>query len=101
MEKTRYSEQDIVKFYRNIREDYAFNDDIFNDDDERVRNIKEVVQERLTASDRTLIILYAETQSYRKLAKVMGVSHATIRTQVKRIQDIIKKEICRKGEKNS
>ena len=94
MEETKtHSEKDIVKFYRSIKEDYAYDDDVMNDEDELVHRIKEVIHKRLSAADRTLLLLYAEAKSYRKLAEVMGVSHATIRTQVKRIQDIIKSEI--------
>ena len=76
----------LVRTYKDIRADYVFNPDIMNDEPERVRLVKYIVQERLNQVDRTLIILYADCQSYRKLGKRLGLSHTTIRGEIVRIK---------------
>lgn len=77
--------KEIVAEFRAIKKEYAFNPDAFCEDDERVRKIKRIV-DNLPLADRTIILLYAEYQSLRKVAKVIGVSHATIRLEINRIK---------------
>lgn len=79
-------EKEIVKDYKTIREDYTFNPDIFNDEPERIARVKYIINCRLNQVDRTLIILYADCQSYRKLGKRLGLSHTTIRCEIMRIK---------------
>lgn len=80
---------EIVQEYKEIKGDYAYNSDMMSPDDERVAKLKKVINERLSAPDKTIIILYAELQSYRKLGKEFGLSHMTIRREVMRIKKII------------
>lgn len=82
----------IVQEYRSIRGEYAFNPDIMCQDSERASIIKEIIDTRLSVPDKTIIILYAELQSYRKLGKEFNLSHMTIRREVMRIRGIILKE---------
>lgn len=92
-------EKEVVKDYKTIREDYTFNPDIFNDEPERIARVKYIINCRLNQVDRTLIILYADCQSYRKLGKRLGLSHATIRGEIMRIKaDILR--IYKELEKN-
>ena len=86
------TEREIVKDYREIREDYSWHPDIFSKDDERVSRVKEIISTRLSVVDKTIILLYVDCQSYRKLGKRLGVSHMTIRREVQRIKGIILKE---------
>lgn len=78
----------IVQEFRLIKEEYAHNPDVFCKDDERVRKLKYII-DHLDIVDRTIILLYAEYQSLREVAKLMGVSHATIRTEINRIKQIV------------
>ena len=80
------NEKEIVRDYKTIREDYTFNPDIFNDEPEKVARVKYIINKRLNQVDRTLIILYADCQSYRKLGKRLGLSHTTIRGEIMRIK---------------
>lgn len=80
------AEVDAVKDFKEIREDYAYNPDIFNDEPERIARTKYIINHRLSQVDRTLIILYADCQSYRKLGKRLGLSHTTIRQEIMRIK---------------
>ena len=82
----------LVRTYKDIRADYVFNPDIMNDEPERVRLVKYIVQERLNQVDRTLILLYADCHSYRKLGARLGLSRTTIQAEINRIKAIILKE---------
>ena len=79
-------EQEIVRDYKEIREDYTQNTDIFNMEDERVAVVKWIIHNRLTQVERTIILLYIDCQSYRKLGKRLGLSHSTCRTIVQNIR---------------
>lgn len=85
-------ENEIVKEYRQIKEDYKFNPDIMCLDDPKVSRIKEIIDTKLSQVDKTIILLYADCLSYRKLGKKMHLSHMTIRREVIRIKKIILEE---------
>lgn len=85
-------ENEVVKEYRQIKEDYKFNPDIMCPDDPRVSRIKEIIDTKLSQVDKTIILLYCDCLSYRKLGKKMHLSHMTIRREVIRIKKIILEE---------
>ena len=93
-------ENEVVKEYRQIKEDYAFNPDIMCPDDPRVARIKEIIDTKLSQVDKTIILLYADCLSYRKLGKKMRLSHMTVRRECMRIKKIILEEYD-KMEKHS
>ena len=86
------NEREVVSEYRKIRQDYTYNPDIMNEEDERLTRLKKIIEEKLSLADKTIILLYVDCQSYRKLGKRLGVSHMTIRREVQRIKNIILKE---------
>ena len=83
------NENEVVKEYRTIKEEYAYDPDILSNDDERVARVKQIIDTRLSVVDKTIILLYADCQSFRKLGKKLGVSHMTIRRECMRIKKII------------
>lgn len=85
------AEKDAARDYMEIRKDYAFDPDIMNDEHERVARVKYIVNNRLNQVDRTLIILYADCQSYRKLGKRLGLSHTTVMLEIRRIKAEIRR----------
>lgn len=85
-------ENEVVKEYRQIKEDYKFNPDIMCPDDPRVSRIKEIIDTKLSQVDKIIILLYCDCLSYRKLGKKMHLSHMTIRREVIRIKKIILEE---------
>ncbi len=85
-------ENEVVKEYRQIKEDYKFDPGIMCPDDPRVSRIKEIIDTKLSQVDKTIILLYADCLSYRKLGKKMHLSHMTIRREVIRIKKIILEE---------
>ena len=93
-------ENEVVKEYRQIKEDYKFNPDIMSPDDPRVSRIKEIIDTKLSQVDKTIILLYADCLSYRKLGRKMRLSHMTVRRECMRIKKIILEEYD-KMEKHS
>lgn len=93
------TEREIVRDYREIKEEYAWHPDIFTKDDERVAKVKEIINTKLSVIDKTIIVLYADCQSYRKLGKRLGVSHMTIRRECQRIKKIILEEYQKEEKK--
>lgn len=87
------TEKKVVAEFKVIAKDYAYDEDIMCMDDERIRAIKKIIDQKLSLVDKTIILLYAELMSYRKLGELMHLSHMTIRKEVKRIIRIIKSEL--------
>ena len=83
---------EIVKEFRQIKQEYAWNPDIMCPDDPRVARIKEIIDTKLSQVDKTIILLYADCLSYRKLGKKMRLSHMTVRRECMRIKKIILEE---------
>lgn len=81
--------KEIIRDFRDIKEDYVFDSDIMNMEDERVHRIKEIINTRLSLVDKTLILLYVDCQSFRKLGERLGLSHMTCRKEIIRIKNII------------
>ena len=86
------TEREVVSEFRKIRQEYSYNPDIMNEEDERLTRVKKIIDTKLSLADKTIILLYVDCQSYRKLGKRLGVSHMTLRREVQRIKNIILKE---------
>lgn len=82
-------ENEIARSYLEIAKDYVFDPSIFNNEPERVALVKYIINERLSQVDRTIIVLYADCQSYRKLGKRLGLSHQTVAREIHRIKNEI------------
>lgn len=93
-------ENEVVKEFRLIKQEYRFNPDIMSPDDPRVARLKEIIDTKLSQVDKTIILLYADCLSYRKLGKKMRLSHMTVRRECMRIKKIILEEYD-KMEKHS
>ena len=83
------TENKVVNEYRAIKQDYAYDADIMSNDDPRVARLKYIIDTKLSLVDKTIILLYADCQSYRKLGKKMRLSHMTMRRECMRIKKII------------
>lgn len=83
---------EVIAEFRKIKQEYTYNPDIMNEEDERLTRIKKIIDNKLSLADKTIILLYVDCQSYRKLGARLGVSHMTIRREVQRIKNIILKE---------
>ena len=83
---------EVIAEFRKIKQEYSYNPDIMNEEDERLTKVKKIIDNKLSLADKTIILLYVDCQSYRKLGARLGVSHMTIRREVQRIKNIIMKE---------
>ena len=83
---------EVIAEFRKIKQEYSYNPDIMNEEDERLTRIKKIIDTKLSLADKTIILLYVDCQSYRKLGKRLGVSHMTLRREVQRIKKIILEE---------
>lgn len=83
---------EVIAEFRKIKQEYYYNPDIMNEEDERLTRVKKIIDTKLSLADKTIILLYVDCQSYRKLGARLGVSHMTIRREVQRIKNIILKE---------
>ena len=83
---------EVIAEFRKIKQEYTYNPDIMNEEDERLTRVKKIIDQKLSLADKTIILLYVDCQSYRKLGKRLGVSHMTLRREVQRIKNIILKE---------
>ena len=83
---------EVFADFRKINQEYTYNPDIMCEDDPRISRVKEIIDNKLSLADKTIILLYVDCQSYRKLGARLGVSHMTIRREVQRIKNIIMKE---------
>lgn len=86
---------DVVKEFRMIRKEYKHDSSIMNTDDPRVARLKEIIDNRLSQADRTILLLYCDCQSYRKLGKKLNLSHMTIRKEVIRIREKVLEEFAK------
>ena len=80
---------EIVKEFRQIKQEYAWNPDIMCPDDPRVARLKEIIDTKLSQVDKTIILLYADCASCRKLGARLRVSYVTAMREVNRIKRII------------
>ena len=83
---------EVIAEFRKIKQEYSYNPDIMNEEDERLTRVKKIIDTKLSLADKTIILLYVDCQSYRKLGARLGVSHMTLRREVMRIKNIILKE---------
>lgn len=83
---------EVIAEFRKIKQEYSYNPDIMNEEDERLTRVKKIIDTKLSLADKTIILLYVDCKSYRKLGARLGVSHMTIRREVQRIKKIILKE---------
>ena len=83
---------EVVKEYRAIKEEYAFDPSIFNQGDPKVERLKEIIDTKLSQADKIILLLYVDCQSFRKLGKKLNLSHMTCRREVLRIRQIVLEE---------
>ena len=83
---------EVISEFRKIKQEYSYNPNIMNEEDERLTRLKTIIDQRLSLADKTIILLYVDCQSLRKLGARLGVSHMTLRREVQRIKNIIVRE---------
>lgn len=92
MSKKQGKPETAFRDFKDIEADYRFDPSIFTQDGERVAALKYIIDNKLSRVDKTLILIYADCLSYRKMGQRLGFSHTTMRNEVKRIKGLILEE---------
>ena len=69
-----------------IEDEYKPNNSIFDEDDEEVKKIKYIIYNKLSETDRRIILAYSEIGNIRDTAKLFKVSPTTIWNMIKNIK---------------
>jgi len=100
MSKIEGRPETAFRDFKDIEADYKFDPSIFTADEDRVAALKYIIDNKLSRVDKTLILIYADCLSFRKMGKRLGFSHTTMRNEVKRIKGIILEEYAKIEKKN-
>lgn len=74
---------------KNILEDYAPDDDIFSEEDEKINKLKHIIYDELDEVDKRVLLMYAELGTLEKVGKELGVSRASSCIRIKQIRQQI------------
>ena len=66
-------------------------------DSEEIYNIKDIILHTLDENDRIVFLLYLEYNSMGKVAKMLHVSTTTIYYLIRKVREIIKLELKKRG----
>lgn len=69
-----------------IYSDYLPDDSVFSEETEEINHLKHIIFDKLTESERRIIILYTELQSVRKVAKLLFISPSSAWNEISRIK---------------
>lgn len=78
---------------KRILEEYLPDDDLFSSEDARMNALKHIIYEKLSETDKRVILLYAELGSQREVGRKLGVSASTVNILIKRIRNEILKHL--------
>lgn len=78
---------------KRILEEYLPDDGLFSAEDERMNALKHIIYEKLSETDKRVILLYAELGSQREVGRKLGVSASTVNILIKRIRNEILKHL--------
>lgn len=79
-------DHDLWRKFVDVKKDYPYDPGIFNEEDARVRRVKQIIHTELSPVDRIIFLLYVDCGSLRKLGRRFGVSYNTIAKDVRRIK---------------
>lgn len=77
--------------WKPYKEDFAFNDHIFDEDSEKIRKIKWIIDHKLSIGEKEIFLLYTHNNAnYHKTAKLLNCSVTTARNKILIIRAKIK-----------
>lgn len=77
------------KWIYDIEEEYKPNTSIFDNDEEEVKKIKYIIFNKLSETDKRIILSYSELGNIRETSKLFKVSPTTIWNRIKEIKKAI------------
>lgn len=78
--------QQLLQLMPKAAGDYVPDKDVFCEDSARFARLKWILANRLTRGDRTILLLYAEADNYRLVARALAVSESYARKRVGEIR---------------
>lgn len=75
-----------------MRKDYDYDGDMFSGEEQRSKVLKQIMRDRLTSDQASLLVLYINDGSYRKVGARFNIPHSTIYKELKNIINIVKHE---------
>jgi DNA-directed RNA polymerase specialized sigma24 family protein len=82
----------ITCSYAIVKNELLHDSGIFSEEQERTRLLRSVIK-RLTQAEQTIILLYAECGSSRKVAAMLNIPRTTMQREISRIKNKIKNEL--------
>ena len=82
----------------NILEEYKPSSDPFDEDDAKIHALKTIIFKDLSDIEKRLIILYADTGSFRKVAEMLKISPTTIYNYINSVRKKIRNNLHVKSE---
>lgn len=77
--------------WKPYKEDFAFNDNIWDEDSEKIRKIKWIIDNKLSIGEKEVFLLYTHNNAnYHKTAKLLNCSVTTARNKIMIIRAKIK-----------
>ena len=77
--------------WKPYKEDFAYNDNIWDEDSEKIRKIKWIIDNKLSIGEKEIFLLYTHNNSnYHKTAKLLNCSVTTARNKIMIIRAKIK-----------
>lgn len=87
---TNTSQEQPFPEWKYYPEDFAYNDNIWDGDSEKIRKIKWVIENKLSVGEREIFLLYAHNNSnYHELGRLLGCSSTTARNKIIQIREKI------------
>lgn len=78
---------------KEIEQDYQPDRTIWNEDDPRIDRIKNIIFDKLTLTERRIILIYSETASMREVGKRFGISTSKTYQLINEIRKKIRNEL--------
>ena len=77
--------------WKPYKEDFAYNDNIWDEDSEKIRKIKWIIDNKLSIGEKEIFLLYTHNNAnYHKTAKILNCSVTTARNKIMIIRAKIK-----------
>lgn len=74
-----------------IMDEYTYNDDVFDEDDDKIRKIKWIITNKLTPNERKMWVIYLEYNlKVNDMARAMGIKSATLRYYINNLTNKIR-----------
>ena len=76
--------------WKTYEEDFAYNDDLFCEDDELISRLKYIIDHHLSVGEKSIFLIHTHNGSnYHKTSRILGCSVTTARNRVIQIRNKI------------